>query len=58
MTSISASPPIIPEVNTSPVIIEKTLAPPPEYGEYRHISPPPNYRAYVLLMLFVSVYVL
>jgi len=58
LTSISASPPIIPEANASPVIIEEPLAPPPEYGEYRHISPPPNYRAYVLLMLFVFVYVL
>ena len=58
LTSVSASPPIIPEVNTSPAIIEET--PPPEYGEYyyRHISPPPNYRTYVLLMLFVFVYVL
>jgi hypothetical protein len=60
LTSVSASPPIIPEVNTSPAIIEETLAPPPEYGEYyyRHRSPPPNYRTYVLLVLFVFVYVL
>lgn len=48
LSSISTSPPTIPEVNTSPVIIEETLAPPPEYDESwitssNPSSPPPSY---------------